>query len=68
MQIELLNRKKWRTRVDPANTMFECIEIFIQPAEATLETRIRFPDRTRTTLQPNIHPRLISTPARVTKP
>ena len=28
MQIELLNRKKWRTRVDLANAMFEYIEIF----------------------------------------
>jgi len=28
MQIELLNRKKWRTRVDLANAIFEYIEIF----------------------------------------
>jgi transposase InsO family protein len=28
MQIELLNRKEWRTRVDLANAMFEYIEIF----------------------------------------
>jgi transposase InsO family protein len=28
MQIELLNRKKWRTRVDLANAMFDYIEIF----------------------------------------
>lgn len=28
MQIELLNRKKWRTRTDLANAMFEYIEIF----------------------------------------
>ncbi len=28
MQIELVNRKKWRTRVDLANAMFEHIEIF----------------------------------------
>jgi transposase InsO family protein len=28
MQIESLNRKKWKTRVELANTIFECIEIF----------------------------------------
>ena len=28
MQIELLNRKKWRTRLDLANAIFDDIEIF----------------------------------------
>ena len=28
MQIELLNRKRWRTRVDLANAIFDYIEIF----------------------------------------
>jgi len=28
MQIELLNRKKWKTRVELANEIFEYIEIF----------------------------------------
>jgi len=28
MQIELLNRQKWNTRVELANAMFEYIEIF----------------------------------------
>lgn len=28
MQIELLNRKKWRTRLDLTNAIFEDIEIF----------------------------------------
>lgn len=28
MQIELLNRKKWRTRIELANAMFDYIEIF----------------------------------------
>ena len=28
MQIELLNRQKWRTRVELANAMFDYIEIF----------------------------------------
>ena len=28
MQIELLNRRRWRTRVELANAMFEYLEIF----------------------------------------
>jgi transposase InsO family protein len=28
MQVELLNRKRWRTRVGLANTIFEYLEIF----------------------------------------
>ena len=28
MQIELLNSRKWKTRVEPANAIFEYIEIF----------------------------------------
>ena len=28
MQIELLNRKKWATRIEFANAIFECIEVF----------------------------------------
>ena len=28
MQIELLNRRKWKPRVELANAIFECIEIF----------------------------------------
>ena len=28
MQVELLNRKKWRTRLELANAMFEYIEVF----------------------------------------
>ena len=28
MQIELLNRKKWRTRLDLANAIFDYIKIF----------------------------------------
>jgi transposase InsO family protein len=28
MQIELLNRKKWRTRLDLANAIFDYMEIF----------------------------------------
>jgi putative transposase len=28
MQVELLNRHRWRTRVELANAMFEYIEVF----------------------------------------
>jgi putative transposase len=28
MQIELLDRKKWRTRIELANAIFEYIEVF----------------------------------------
>jgi len=28
MQVELLNRKRWRTRVELANAIFEYLEIF----------------------------------------
>ena len=28
MQIELLNRRRWRTRLELANAMFEYIEVF----------------------------------------
>lgn len=28
MQVEMLNRKKWKTRVELANAMFDCVEIF----------------------------------------
>ena len=28
MQVELLNRRRWRTRVELANAIFEYIEIF----------------------------------------
>jgi putative transposase len=31
MQIELLNRKKWKNRVELANAIFEYIEIFDNP-------------------------------------
>ena len=28
MQVELLNRQRWRTRVELANAMFEYLEVF----------------------------------------
>ncbi|SIR88084.1 Integrase core domain-containing protein [Microbispora rosea] len=28
MQTELLNRRRWNTRIELANAIFECLEIF----------------------------------------
>ncbi|MBG0826906.1 IS3 family transposase [Planomonospora sp. ID67723] len=28
MQVELLNRQRWKTRIEPANAIFEYLEIF----------------------------------------
>jgi putative transposase len=28
VQVELLNRQRWRTRIELANALFECVEIF----------------------------------------
>jgi len=28
MQVELLNRRRWKSRVELANAIFECLEIF----------------------------------------
>jgi putative transposase len=28
MQTELLNRERWKTRIEPANAIFEYLEIF----------------------------------------
>ena len=41
MQIELLNRKKWRTRIELANAIFEYIEVFYnrQRIHSTLDYR-----------------------------
>ena len=27
-QVELLNRQRWRTRIELANALFECLELF----------------------------------------
>ena len=67
MQIELLNRKKWHTRLDLANAIFDYIEIFYnrQRHHSQLES---LSSRARVTLHPNTHIRLIFTPKQVTKP
>jgi putative transposase len=28
MQVELLNRKRWNNRIELANAMFECLEVW----------------------------------------
>ncbi len=28
VQIELLNRRRWKTRIELANALFECLEVF----------------------------------------
>lgn len=43
MQIELLNRKKWRTRTDLANAMSEYIEIFYNRRRRHSELRYATP-------------------------
>ena len=67
MQIELLNRKKRRTRLDLANAIFDYIEIFLQPSEAAFADRLCITDRVRVTLREPIRSGSIFTAPRVTK-
>ncbi len=39
MQTELLNRKRWRTRLELANAIFEYLEISHKPQTPPLRTR-----------------------------
>lgn len=39
MQVELLNRRRWRTRLELSNAIFEYLEIFHNRAKAALVTR-----------------------------
>jgi hypothetical protein len=57
MQIELLNRKKWKTRVELANAIFDYIEIFHNRQRRPLSARLSHPHRVRTTLRKRTHPR-----------
>jgi putative transposase len=43
MQIELLNRQRWKTRVELANAMFEYIEIFYNRQRRHSELNYRTP-------------------------
>lgn len=51
MQTELLNRRKWRTRIELANAIFECLEIFHnrQRRHSALGPRNAHASRVRTT-------------------
>jgi len=41
MQVELLDRKRWRRRVELANAIFEYIEIFHNPVRRHTSIRLR---------------------------
>jgi hypothetical protein len=56
MQIELLNRRRWKTRVELANAIFEYIRDLPQPP-APLRARLPHPDRARTTVRTEHHRR-----------
>ena len=60
MQIELLNRKKWKTRVELANAIFEYIEIFHNRRPTPLSARLPHP-----TSSTNSSPRTPPTPQSV---
>jgi transposase InsO family protein len=54
MQVELLDRQHWRTRLELANAMFDCLEIFHNrrrrhPALGS-HTPIEFENRTSITV------------------
>lgn len=48
VQTELLNRQRWRTRLELANALFEYLEIFHNRRPAALRSRHAHPDRIRT--------------------
>ena len=50
MQIELLNRKKWKTRTELANAIFDYIEIFHNRQRRHSALEYKDPDRVRTSL------------------
>ena len=58
MQIELLNRKKWKTRLELANAIFDYIEIFHNRERLPFLARLSHPNRIRTTLREELHPSL----------
>jgi len=61
MQIELLNRKKWMTRIELANAMFDYIEIFYNRQRRHSQLNYRTPNRVRDNLRKGINQRLIFT-------
>ncbi len=52
MQVELLNRKKWRTRLELANAIFEYIEIYYnrnrRHSALSWDSPVAFEDRRQT--------------------
>jgi hypothetical protein len=47
MQVELLDRKKWKTRVELANAMFDYLEIWHNRRPPPQPTRLAYADRVR---------------------
>lgn len=60
MQIELLDRQRWSTRVELANAMFEYIEV-PQPEATPFRARVPHPDRDRGSLRTDTCSSLILT-------
>jgi hypothetical protein len=60
MQTELLDRQRWRTRVELANAIFEYIEGLSQPTTPALSPRLAKPHRLREHRHPpdtvSLHP------------
>jgi Integrase core domain len=52
MQVELLNRRRWKTRVELANAIFEYLEIFHNRQRRHSTPRDAHPDRARKTRPP----------------
>ena len=67
MQIELLNRKKWRTRLDLANAIFDYIEIFYNRQRRQWQIDYVLPIECELRFEKLIRSRLIFTSRRVTK-
>ena len=59
MQIELLDRQRWSTRVELANAMFEVHRGVPQPATPSLRARVSHPDRGRGSLREDTRSSLI---------
>ncbi|MBO2463608.1 IS3 family transposase [Actinomadura violacea] len=53
MQVELLDRRRWRTRIEPANTIFEYLEIFHNRRHRHSALRMFSPIKYEDSTQPN---------------
>ena len=65
MQIEMLHRKKWKTRVELVIAIFDFIEIFRDREMKAFPARPPHRDRVRANVRKPTHPRLNSRPQRV---